>query len=49
MKKLLYLLKSIKYLFTNRYEKLTAIELSTGVTCTHYRDNLKNCTLIRVK
>ena len=49
MKKILYYLKSLKYLFRERFYKLKTIELSTGVICDHYYDYLKNCVAIRTQ
>ena len=43
------LFKRLKYLFVKRYDKIKEIKLSTGVICTHYKDDLNNATLIKVK
>lgn len=43
------ILKKIKYLFVKRYNKIKEIKLSTGMLCTHYKDNMRNTILIKVK
>ena len=49
MKKILYYLKSLKYLFKERFYKIKTIELSTGINCDHYYDYLKNCIVVKTR
>ena len=49
MKKIFYYLKSLKYLFKERFYKIKTIELSTGIICDHYNDYLKNCIVVKTR
>ena len=48
MRKLRSIIKFIRNRFY-RFELIEEIQLSTGVICSHYKDNVNNCIVVRTR